>query len=84
MGSQANHQHNVLDRTEPTYIASPTQTAIASSPISMPKIKLSPQRDAGSDRSMSRRDQGQYLDELEKTMVKKQYDIKLAQQKQQQ
>lgn len=84
MGSQANHQHNVLDRTEPTYIASPTQTAIASSPISMPKIKLSPQRDAGSERSMSRRDQGQYLDELEKTMVKKQYDIKLAQQKQQQ
>lgn len=80
-GSQANHQHNVLTNVEPTYVASPTQTAIASSPIAMPKItQVSPQRDSVD--ATRKRDQGQYLNELQMTMMKKQQEIALTEERQ--
>lgn len=80
-GSQANHQHNVLTNLEPTYVASPTQTAIASSPIAMPRItQVSPQREPTD--ATRRRDQGKYLNELQMTMMKKQEEIYLAEQRQ--
>jgi hypothetical protein len=80
-GSQANNQHNVLTQAEPTYVASPIQTAIASSPINMPRItQLSPQKELTN--SGRRRDQGKYLDELQITMMKKQQEIAMAEMKQ--
>ena len=73
-------KHDVLSRTEPAHLPSPTRDniSVVATNLSMPTIKSSPQNDTSSNGSPGKRDQEAYIERLRQQAEQRQYQLALS------